>query len=84
MSDIHPGFKGETHIRDLLTGYGQWGYHVQANNSESDTNNAWARPAFAGLKFSECRAHQRADSSLDRQRRQGSGEICRYRRDLLL
>lgn len=42
-------------IRILLTGYGRWEYHVQANNSESDTNNAWARPAFAGQKLGECR-----------------------------
>ena len=29
------GFKGETQITDQLTGYGQWEYNVQANNSES-------------------------------------------------
>lgn len=53
MSYIRLGFKGETQINDLLTGYGQWEYNVQANNSESDTNNAWTRLAFAGLKFGE-------------------------------
>lgn len=53
MSYIRLGFKGETQINDLLTGYGQWEYNVQANNSESDTNNAWTRLAFAGLKFGD-------------------------------
>ncbi|UPQ69657.1 porin OmpC [Kluyvera ascorbata] len=47
------GFKGETQINDMLTGYGQWEYNVQANSEESDTGNAWTRLAFAGLKFGE-------------------------------
>lgn len=29
------GFKGETQINDQLTGYGQWEYNIQANNTES-------------------------------------------------
>jgi outer membrane pore protein F len=29
------GFKGETQINDQLTGYGQWEYNFQGNNSEA-------------------------------------------------
>ena len=50
------GFKGETQINDMLTGYGQWEYNVQANNPEStdsDANQAWTRLGFAGLKFGD-------------------------------
>ena len=31
------GFKGETQINDMLTGYGQWEYNVQANIPLSHT-----------------------------------------------
>jgi outer membrane protein N len=44
------GFKGETQINDLLTGYGQWEYNVQANNTENSGDQAWTRLAFAGIK----------------------------------
>ncbi|HCR0222857.1 TPA: porin OmpC [Klebsiella aerogenes] len=44
------GFKGETQINDTLTGYGQWEYNVQANNTESSGDQAWTRLAFAGIK----------------------------------
>ncbi|SEK74987.1 outer membrane pore protein F [Kosakonia sacchari] len=47
------GFKGETKINDQLTGYGQWEYNFQGNNSESGTDsqkNNKTRLAFAGLK----------------------------------
>ncbi|WP_313069185.1 porin OmpC [Atlantibacter hermannii] len=49
------GFKGETQISDQLTGYGQWEYQVQANNTESNTgdNQSWTRLGFAGLKFGD-------------------------------
>ncbi|MFH0474482.1 porin OmpC [Kluyvera ascorbata] len=48
------GFKGETQINDMLTGYGQWEYNVKADTSENDNNsNAWTRLGFAGLKFGE-------------------------------
>ena len=49
------GFKGETQINDQLTGYGQWEYNVQANNSEgSDAQNGnRTRLGFAGLKFGD-------------------------------
>jgi len=48
------GFKGETQINDQLTGYGQWEYNIQANNSEgaSDAQNGnKTRLGFAGLKI---------------------------------
>ncbi|EMY7924670.1 MULTISPECIES: porin OmpC [Klebsiella] len=44
------GFKGETQINNMLTGYGQWEYNVQANNTESSGDQAWTRLAFAGIK----------------------------------
>lgn len=47
------GFKGETQINDQLTGYGQWEYNFQANNTEgsdAQTGNK-TRLGFAGLKF---------------------------------
>ncbi|MDU4093734.1 MAG: porin OmpF [Pantoea sp.] len=50
------GFKGETQINDQLTGFGQWEYNVQANNSEggSDAQNGnKTRLGFAGLKFGD-------------------------------
>ncbi|HBQ4332310.1 TPA: porin [Escherichia coli] len=47
------GFKGETQINDQLTGYGQWEYNIQANNTESSKNQSWTRLAFAGLKFAD-------------------------------
>ncbi|WP_174507824.1 porin OmpC [Klebsiella oxytoca] len=47
------GVKGETQINDQLTGYGQWEYNVQANNTESSSDQAWTRLAFAGLKFGD-------------------------------
>lgn len=52
---IRFGFKGETQINDQLTGFGQWEYNVQANNSEgSDAQNGnKTRLGFAGLKFGD-------------------------------
>ncbi|KFD20325.1 MAG: porin OmpC [Yokenella regensburgei] len=50
------GIKGETQINDQLTGYGQWEYNIQANNSESTNSGdsqSWTRLAFAGLKFGD-------------------------------
>lgn len=44
------GFKGETQINDIMTGYGQWEYNVMANNTESaGGNNNYTRLGFAGL-----------------------------------
>ncbi|CAX59052.1 Outer membrane protein F [Erwinia billingiae Eb661] len=56
QSYVRFGFKGETQINDMLTGYGQWEYNIQANNSEGgddaqDGNKT--RLGFAGLKFAE-------------------------------
>lgn len=48
------GFKGETQITDQLTGFGQWEYNFQGNNSESSVDaqdGNKTRLAFAGLKF---------------------------------
>ena len=53
QSYVRLGFKGETQINDQLTGYGQWEYNVQANNTESSENQSWTRLAFAGLKFGD-------------------------------
>lgn len=47
------GFKGETQINDMLTGYGQWEYNVQANNTETSSDQAWTRLAFAGIKVGD-------------------------------
>ncbi|UCQ12993.1 porin OmpC [Edwardsiella tarda] len=52
------GFKGETQINSELTGYGQWEYNFQANNSESSNpligqEGNKTRLGFAGLKFAE-------------------------------
>ena len=47
------GFKGETQINDMLTGYGQWEYQVNANTTESNRSNNFTRLAFAGLKFGD-------------------------------
>jgi len=54
-SYVRFGFKGQTQISDLMTGYGQWEYNVQANNSEgSDAQNGnRTRLGFAGLKFGD-------------------------------
>ena len=49
------GFKGETQINSDLTGYGQWEYNFQGNNSEgadAQTGNK-TRLAFAGLKYAD-------------------------------
>lgn len=53
QSYVRLGFKGETQINENLTGYGQWEYNVQANNTESTSNQSWTRLAFAGLKFGD-------------------------------
>ncbi|OON36436.1 porin OmpC [Izhakiella australiensis] len=49
------GFKGQTKINDDMTGYGQWEYQYNLNNSEgSDANNGnKTRLGFAGLKFGD-------------------------------
>ncbi len=54
-SYVRIGFKGQTQINDMMTGYGQWEYQYNANNSEgSDANSGnKTRLGFAGLKFSQ-------------------------------
>ncbi|EFE94862.1 porin OmpC [Serratia odorifera] len=54
-SYVRLGFKGETQINDSLTGFGQWEYNIQANNSEGAdaTANTKTRLGFAGLKFGD-------------------------------
>ncbi|PKE28567.1 porin [Rahnella sp. AA] len=47
------GFKGETQISDQLTGYGQWEYNIQVNNTEDSTAGNATRLGFAGLKLGE-------------------------------
>ncbi|HBV3701648.1 TPA: hypothetical protein MDV42_005030 [Klebsiella pneumoniae] len=53
-SYVRLGFKGQTQINDNLTGFGQWEYNFQANNSEGNDaqDGNKTRLAFAGLKFS--------------------------------
>ena len=53
---IRMGFKGETQINDQLTGYGQWEYQFNSNNTEGGAdaqNGNKTRLGFAGLKFSD-------------------------------
>ncbi|QDY41114.1 porin OmpC [Candidatus Pantoea soli] len=51
---IRLGFKGQTQINDLMTGYGQWEYQFQGNRAETNTDaniGNKTRLGFAGLKF---------------------------------
>lgn len=51
---VRVGFKGETQINDVMTGYGQWEYNVQANNTESSAaDNNFTRLGFAGLSMGQ-------------------------------
>lgn len=55
MTYARLGFKGETQINSDLTGYGQWEYNFEGNNSEgadAQTGNK-TRLAFAGLKYAD-------------------------------
>ncbi|MCM7163418.1 porin OmpC [Enterobacter hormaechei] len=47
------GFKGETQINDMMTGFAQWVYNIQANNTEGSDNQSWTRLAFAGVKVGD-------------------------------
>jgi outer membrane pore protein F len=55
QSYVRMGFKGETQITDMLTGYGQWEYQFNTNNSEGDgaQEGNKTRLGFAGLKFGD-------------------------------
>lgn len=48
------GFQGETQISNQLSGYAEWEYQINANNTEANgsTNNA-TRVAYAGLRFGD-------------------------------
>lgn len=50
---VRLGFKGETQINSELIGYGQWEYNIQANNTESSSNQSATRLGFAGMKFGD-------------------------------
>ena len=50
---VRLGFKGETQITNDLTGYGQWEYNIQANDTESSGSQSSTRLGFAGLKFGD-------------------------------
>ncbi len=50
------GFKGETQVNELLTGFGQWEYEFKGNNPESGPGvqkGNKTRLAFAGLKVAD-------------------------------
>ncbi|XTZ39680.1 porin OmpC [Salmonella enterica] len=53
QSYVRFGFKGETQVNDQVTGYGQWEYNVQANNTENSSDQAWTRLAFAGIRVAD-------------------------------
>ncbi|WP_428945250.1 porin [Pantoea sp. FN060301] len=53
-SYVRIGFKGQTQINELMTGYGQWEYHLPVSNAESQgSTGAKTRLGFAGLKFGD-------------------------------
>ncbi len=45
------GFRGETQVNDLITGYGQWEQQINANQAESSTNTSVTRLGYSGLRF---------------------------------
>lgn len=47
------GFKGETQVNDMISGYAQWEYQIQANGTEGDKGDSWTRLAFAGIKVGD-------------------------------
>ncbi|HAB73078.1 MAG TPA: porin OmpC [Pantoea sp.] len=50
QSYMRVGFKGETQISDLLTGYGQWQSQFNTNQAESESDSMFTRLGFAGIK----------------------------------
>lgn len=53
-SYVRIGFKGQTQINDMMTGYGQWEYHLPVSNTEEQgSDGAKTRLGFAGLKFGD-------------------------------
>ena len=49
---VRLGFRGETQINSLMTGYGQWEYNIQGNTTESEPSSA-TRLAFAGMRVGD-------------------------------
>jgi len=47
------GFRGETQISPLLSGYGQWQTQVDMNQPESSGASMYTRLGFAGIKMGE-------------------------------
>ncbi len=47
------GFKGETQVSNQRTGYGQWEYNMQANDTGDGGDQPRTRLGFAGLKFGD-------------------------------
>lgn len=53
-SYVRIGFKGQTQINELMTGYGQWEYHLPVSTAESEgSTGSKTRLGFAGLKFGD-------------------------------
>lgn len=50
QSYMRIGFKGQTQISDLLTGYGQWQSQSNANQPEGENDSLYTRLGFAGIK----------------------------------
>ncbi|MEW7314481.1 porin OmpC [Buttiauxella gaviniae] len=50
---VRVGFKGETQINSELTGFGQWEYNIQADDTETSGNQSSTRLGFAGMKFGD-------------------------------
>lgn len=53
QSYMRIGFKGQTQISDLLTGYGQWQSQFNTNQAESDGDSMFTRLGFAGIKVGD-------------------------------
>ncbi|MCT9842604.1 porin OmpC [Leclercia adecarboxylata ATCC 23216 = NBRC 102595] len=53
QSYMRVGFKGQTQISDMLTGYGQWQSQFNANQPESKNESMFTRLAFAGIKVED-------------------------------
>ncbi len=45
--------KAKRRLTTGVTGYGQWEYNVQANDTESASDQAWTRLAFAGIRVAD-------------------------------
>lgn len=54
-SNAKLGFRGETQINDLMTGFGQWEYDISTSHSEDDDGDKGnsTQLGFAGLSFGQ-------------------------------